>query len=106
MSETDTESRRLARNAVRRVDRARRFPTNTCSASRHVQLIGETLAAGKGYAMIEEEPEYVAGSLLITVEALYKARTELAGGGEIVLLVGPGLAPFEAEGGIGDHAAL
>jgi hypothetical protein len=66
------------RNAIRRIDRAREFPKNTCPYSRHVQMIGECLARGERYAMIDEEPEYVAGSLLVTVEALYKARAEIA----------------------------
>jgi len=64
-------------NMIRRVNRARNFPTNTCSSSRHVQMIGEALIRGKPYLMIEEEPEHVGGSLLAVVEALYKARTEI-----------------------------
>ena len=68
---------RLA-NVRRRVQRARRFPENTCPASRHVQMIGEALAAGRRYHMIEEEPEVVGLSLLSVVESLYKARTRVA----------------------------
>jgi len=63
---------------LRAVDKARRFPSNTCAASRHVELIGECLAQGKPYPMIDEEPEHVAGSLLSTVASLYEARTEIA----------------------------
>lgn len=66
------------RNLMRRVDRARNFPKNTCPASRHVQMIGEALIKGQKYHMIDEEPEHVGGSLLAVVEALYKARTEIA----------------------------
>lgn len=65
-------------NLLRRVRRARDFPFNTCPASRHVQMIGEALIRGKKYHMIDEEPEHVGGSLLSTVESLFKARTELA----------------------------
>lgn len=64
-------------NLVRRVRRARQFPTNTCPSSRHVQMIGEALLRGRPYPMIEEEPEHVGGSLLSVVESLYKARTEI-----------------------------
>ena len=64
-------------NVIRRVNRARQFPTNTCPASRHVHMIGEALIRGKKHYMIDEEPEHVGGSLLATVEALFKARTEI-----------------------------
>ena len=65
------------RRAIARVERARRFPDNTDPFSRHVELIGRSLAAGKPYPMLTEEPGHVAGSLLITVENLYKARNEI-----------------------------
>jgi hypothetical protein len=64
-------------NLIRRVNRARNFPTNTCPASRHVQIIGEALIRGRKYHMIDEEPEHVGESLLSVVESLYKARTEI-----------------------------
>ena len=66
------------RNALRRCERARKFPHNTCPPSRHVLIIAECLAKGQPYAMLEEDPECVAGSLLWTVAALWKARTEIA----------------------------
>lgn len=65
------------RNLRRRVSRARNFPHNTCPSSRHVQMMAEGLLRG-GYPMLQEEPEHCAVSMLATVEALYKARTELA----------------------------
>lgn len=65
-------------NVRRRVNRARRFPDNTCPASRHLHLIAERLAAGKKYPMLDEEPEHCAGSMLAVLEALWKARTKLA----------------------------
>lgn len=64
-------------NVIRRVNRARNFPINTCPASRHVQMIGEALIRGQKYHMIDEEPEHVGGSLLSVVESLFKARTEI-----------------------------
>ena len=69
--------REYAMRELRRANRLRRFPENTCPASRHVQMIGEALAKGKPYPMIEEEPGHVAGSLLGTVGSLYAARTEI-----------------------------
>ena len=64
-------------NVIRRANRARNFPTNTCPASRHVHMIGECLIRGKRYHMIDEDPEHVGGSLLSVVESLFKARTEI-----------------------------
>jgi hypothetical protein len=80
MSDTDRELHpaNRPRNLMRRIDRARNFPVNTCPASRHVQMIGEALIRGQKYMMLDEEPEHVGGSLLSVVESLYKARTEIA----------------------------
>lgn len=66
----------LARS-LRRMRRARRFPDNTCPASRHVQIIAEKLAGGGPYPMIAEEPEHVAGSIASVVADLYAARNML-----------------------------
>lgn len=66
----------LAR-AIRRMRRARRFPQNTCPASRHAQLIAEALAGGQDYPMLREEPGHVAGSIASVVADLYAARTML-----------------------------
>jgi len=64
-------------NLRRRVNRARRFPINTCPASRHVHIMAEALLRYGRYPMATEEPEHVAGSLLSVLESLWKARTEL-----------------------------
>jgi hypothetical protein len=69
---------KYVRRELAKVRRHREFPINTCSASRHVELIGRTLGRKKRYAMIEEEPEHVAASMLSVVASLYKARTEIA----------------------------
>lgn len=63
------------KNLRRRVNRARRFPENTCSASRHLHLIAERLAAGE--KMLIDEPEHCAETMLSVLESLWKARTEL-----------------------------
>ena len=62
---------------LRRMRRRRRFPDNTCPASRHAQLIAETLAEGREVPMIREEPDHVAGSIASVVGDLYAARTML-----------------------------
>lgn len=65
------------KNLKKRIRKARNFPTNTCPASRHVQIMGEALPKKGGYPMLQEEPEHCAGSILATVAALYEARTEI-----------------------------
>lgn len=65
------------RNALRRCERARKFPENTCRASRHVFIIADYLGRGEAYGMIEENPEYVAADLFSVIEDLWKARTEI-----------------------------
>lgn len=65
-------------NLRRRVNRARRFPDNTCPASRHAQQIAEQLIDGR---MLHPEwrgdGEHMATSILSVLESLWKARTEL-----------------------------
>lgn len=73
---TPDDHRRLT-NLRRRVARARRFPENTCPASRHVQMIAEALLRGRTW-WVTEEPEHCAESMLAVVASLYKARTRLA----------------------------
>jgi hypothetical protein len=63
---------------LRKVRKARRFPDNTCPASRHVQIMAECLIRGEPYDMIESEPVHVGESMLSVVTSLYEARTELA----------------------------
>lgn len=62
-------------NIKRRVDRARKMCVNTCAASRHAQQIALALASNKPFICDGEE---AAISILAVVEALWKARTELA----------------------------
>ena len=66
------------RNLKRRVERARKFPTNTCSASHHVHLLADQLSRGTVPHMIVDEPQHCAASMLSVLESLWKARTELA----------------------------
>ena len=57
-----------------RLDKARKFPKNTCAASRHAQMLGETLSSGK---QLTDDREHCGESILATVAALYEARTEI-----------------------------
>lgn len=70
--------RKERRAMARRLNKARNFPTNTCPASRHAQMIGEALVAGKPYPMLTEEACHCGMSILSTVASLYEERTELA----------------------------
>ena len=63
-------------DAVRRVDLARSFPETTCPASRHVAMIGETLALGKPCGMLRSDPKSVGLDLLAVVAALWEVRAE------------------------------
>lgn len=66
-------------NVRRRVNRARRYPVNTCPASRHVHMIADQLMR-KNRCNVEEcwDAEHIAGSLYSVLESLWKARTALA----------------------------
>ena len=56
---------------------SRDFPDNTCPASRHTQMVAESLFQTGEYPMLQEEPEHCAGSIASTVSSLYQARTFL-----------------------------
>ncbi len=73
---TPAEEARYLRNLRRRVNRIRRFPTNTCPASRHLHMIAEALAAGRPYHMLTEEPLHCAGTMLSVLESLWKLRAK------------------------------
>ena len=77
----------------RRVNKARKFPSNTCPASRHLHIMADcllrkrpqTTVSDKGgkeyevrYWMLIEEPEHCAESILAVIACLWEARTELA----------------------------
>ena len=66
------------RNLKRRVERARKFPENTCAASRHVHLLADQLSRGTVPHMMIDEPQHCAESMLSVLESLWKARSELA----------------------------
>lgn len=78
MRSQDKDARDLA-NLRRRVDRirAKHGFAVTCPASRHQHQIADSLAAGKLYPMLQEDPEYCAGTFLAVLERLWKAEAEL-----------------------------
>lgn len=65
------------RDLLKRADAARNFPDNTCPASRHVQLMADSLLKTGKYQMLADDPKHCAASMLTTVAALYEARTEI-----------------------------
>jgi hypothetical protein len=65
------------RSDIIMMQESRDFPDNTCPASRHAQMIAESLFQTGEYAMLHDEPEHCAGSIASTVSSLYQARTFL-----------------------------
>jgi hypothetical protein len=66
-------------NLRRRANRARKFPSNTCGASRHVHELAEALVTNqRWYGMLCDEREEFAVSMLAILESLWKLRTRLA----------------------------
>lgn len=64
-------------DAIKGANAARRFPKNTCPASRLVQQIGEALVQGEPFPLLTEEPDTCGESMLAVVTALFKARSEI-----------------------------
>lgn len=62
----------------RRASRAKRFPDNTCPASRHLHLIAQRLASGKPYPMLVDEPQHCSETMLAVLASLWEARSKLA----------------------------
>lgn len=62
---------------VEQMQEHRRFMENTCPASRHAQMIAESLLDHGEYAMLKDEPEHCAGTIASVVSSLYQARTFL-----------------------------
>ena len=60
----------------KRAAKARDFPENTCAASRHVQMIAESIGNRKPYDMLTSEPEHCAAGMLSTVASLWEMRTK------------------------------
>lgn len=68
----------MSRNPIlKRIEAARSFPTNTCSASRHAEQIGAALLCSMPYPMLDEDSKHCGESILSTVASLYEARAEI-----------------------------
>ena len=59
---------------LQQMQAVRRFPQNTCPASRHVQILAEALAEDVEYPMLQEDPHHIADSIASVVTSLYVAR--------------------------------
>lgn len=62
----------------RRACHARRFPDNTCPASRHLHLIADALARKQRYPSLIEDPQWIAETMLSVLASLWEARTTIA----------------------------
>jgi hypothetical protein len=71
-----SNTRKAAKRAVANMNAARNFPVGTCPASRHVAVMAETLAKGKTYYMLTQEPDHCAESMATIVGALWECRAE------------------------------
>jgi hypothetical protein len=61
---------------IKRMNAARRFPANTCGASRHAQDIAEAMMRGRCATV--DVSEHSGESIAATVTALWEARTKIA----------------------------
>ncbi len=63
-----------------RANKARKFPANTCPASRHVIAIADALVSKRRKASIEEiwDAEHMAESLYSVVGSLWIARNSVS----------------------------
>jgi hypothetical protein len=62
---------------VKHMIESRHFPDNTCPASRHVQMMAESLATSGKYPLMDDDPRHCAGSLASVVSSLYQTRSFL-----------------------------
>lgn len=58
----------------RRAEKARKFPTHTCAASRYLHILADTLATGRVPPMIFEEPKLCAESMFSVLAELWELR--------------------------------
>ena len=65
-----------ARNAIRRMNRARTFPGNTCGTSRAVANMARALATFPQGAYIDD-PDAAVEDIVDTVAMLWQARSKL-----------------------------
>lgn len=76
------DAKKAFRAAVKRTNTMRKADGKTsvtCPASRHAQMIAE-LIGRRSFAMVHDEPEHCAASILSAVGSLYEARLMIAMG--------------------------
>lgn len=81
MNHTTIDRAKELKALRRRANRARKFPTNTCPASRHLHIMADCLLKPKKdgslrYPMFEEEPEHCAESILAVIASLWETRSK------------------------------
>jgi len=64
-------------NTTEKMEFARRFPYNTCPASRHAQLLAESMLASTKPRWSIDEPNYCGESIAFVVTWLYQARDRI-----------------------------
>jgi hypothetical protein len=74
----DAVDRSYAMAGVEAMRRLRDFPENTCSSSRHVQMVAEDMVERGAASLHAIDPVHVGGSIATTIAHLYAARTMLA----------------------------
>ena len=62
---------------LEKMEAARRFPHNTCPASRHVELMALALAKEGQFPGFEDDPDHCAGSMASVLASLFEARDML-----------------------------
>lgn len=66
------------RNLMRRVERARDWPVNTCPASRALVVWAKVILRDGDFSAVEGDAEEVAAAMLSVVESLWKLRRKMA----------------------------
>lgn len=66
-----------AKRDLHLMHKARRFPDNTCPASRHAALVAAAMLRGQADVVDVYELPHVGGSVAATVTALWEARSML-----------------------------
>lgn len=65
------------RREIRRMNRHRNFPENTCPASRHAAMIAQGLVRNDPFVIDQDEYPHAGGSIASTVGSLWQARNVL-----------------------------
>lgn len=61
-------------NIKNKLSQVRNFPFNTCPASRHLEIMMNSLAKNKKYHMFDEDSEHCSESIASVLHSLYELR--------------------------------